>query len=78
MVLGIKQIAEAGKHMLFWRKVYNNLCRSCQLKLVRGNSDIKQVGTEVVVDRTDLIIKEHFCQRCKDRIELMKTNYKGE
>lgn len=64
-----EQIKEAGsmKNMLIWRSVYNNLCRQCQLKIFRAVTDIKAVGTQVVVDRMNEIINNHFCPNCKRR-----------
>ena len=65
------KIKKAGsmKMILVWRKVYNSLCRECQVKVFRAGSDVKNVGTKVVADRMKEIIDNHLCMRCQMRVK---------
>ena len=71
-----RKIIEAGKHIFLWRKIYNNLCRSCKAKLVRGLGDIKKEGTETQVERMSYI-REQFCESCKKIENRMVDNYEA-
>lgn len=64
----------AGKKMFFWSKVYNNICRSCKRKMFLVGTNIKQYGTQKVVDRMKNFSDNDLCHICKKRLDIMIKN----
>jgi len=71
----IDKIKESGKHVLLWRKIYNNLCRSCKHKVFIAGTGIKDKGTEAITNRIDDVIKNRLCTVCRNRNERIIKNY---
>jgi len=65
------KIKFAGANIFLWRKVYNNLCRSCQRKVFNAGTGVKDKGTQEVTNQIDYVIKNNMCKICSDRIKLM-------
>ena len=78
MELNKSKIKETSKHLMLWKDVYNSICMQCKTKLFRATTDLKKVGTEVVVDRVNEIVKNHFCQRCKNVTNKLLQDYRDE
>jgi len=71
-----EKIKEAGKPsmILLWRKVYNNLCRKCQMKVFKAAVNFKDIGTQEVANRMRSTIQHELCTVCKRRIDRMMKN----
>ena len=67
------KIKQAGKpsNILIWRKVYNNLCRQCQMKVFKAAVNYKDIGTQEVTNRMQQTIQHELCTNCKRRIDLI-------
>jgi len=63
------KIKTAGGKLFLWRKIYNLLCRSCQMKVFRAGANVKQIGTESVVEKMQKVIDNELCSVCKNRID---------
>jgi hypothetical protein len=67
------KIKQAGKPsmILLWRRIYNTLCRKCQMKVFKAASDLKDIGTQKVSDKMQYTIQHELCVVCKRRIDLI-------
>ncbi len=72
------KIKTVGGKLFLWRKIYNILCRSCQAKVFRAGANVKQVGTESVVDKMQKVIDNDLCSVCKNRIDLIMKKEKED
>lgn len=66
-------IMASYRHINAFRKLYNELPRKYQVKLVKLCTDVNEVGMQVVVDRVDAFI-EQLPDEYKNRAkELLKN-----
>ena len=65
------KIKSAGTKLFLWRKIYNMLCRSCQVKVFHAGSNVKVVGTQGVADNMKEIIDKKLCNVCRRRVDLI-------
>jgi len=74
-----EKIKEAGKPsmILLWRKIYNTLCRKCQMKVFKAAVNFKDIGTQEVSNRMQYTIQHELCTICKRRIDRI-IKYKEE
>jgi len=67
--MDIKKIKDAAKHFSKWKRIYNRLCRSCKFKLLRIQTDVKAVGTDIITSRVDEVLENNMCPKCKLMIQ---------
>ena len=65
------KIKSAGSKIFLWRKIYNMLCRGCQIKVFRAGSNVKTIGTQGVADNMKEIIDKKLCNVCRRRVDLI-------
>jgi len=68
-----EKIKQAGKPgmILLWRRIYNTLCRKCQMKVFKAAVNFKDIGTQEVTKRMQNTIQHELCTICKRRIDLI-------
>jgi len=74
------KIKQAGKPsmILLWRKIYNNLCRKCQMKVFKAAVNFKDIGTQEVTNRMQKTIQYELCPVCRRRIDRLIKNQGGQ
>ena len=69
-----KKIVEAGKHIVLWRKVYNMMCRKCQINMVTASRNPKVEGTQKAVSAIDDFMQNKICPKCRARVDKIVEN----
>jgi hypothetical protein len=64
----IDKLKAAQQHIKLWTKIYNKLCRKCQVDLVTKTRSPEQAGTEGAIESSKKAI-DSFCPKCKKMID---------
>jgi len=71
----IDKLRAAQKHIKLWTKIYNKLCRTCQVNLVTQTRAAQSSSTGDGIESSKSAI-DNLCDKCKERVAKQIKAYK--